>query len=363
MRVFIGTANGIKRLVTALCAVAVGGLLLAFPQAAANGVTRGLAVCTEQLIPSLFPFLVLSGFLIKSGIAADVGRRVAPLMRPLGLSGVAATALTLSVLGGYPSGANAVAGLLEQELIDRDEGENLMRVCVHAGPAFVLGGVGVGMLGSWQAGALLLAAHWLSSLLILLCLRSRSSASAPRQAVTYPPLATAVTASVHDAARSLVGMCGFVLLASCALSLTDALGAGHTAHSVWRCALACLTEVTNGCVEAASMGAAAPFWLGAALGFGGLSVHGQIAARTAPFRLLSPAFFAARLWHALLGGWISQLLFWWVRPPMPAVPSGAALSSLTSDNPVVASSGLVAMVLMCVLLLYTIPLQKPNVTP
>ena len=56
MRVFIGSLKNGKRLITALIAVAAGVVLLAFPQAAANGVTRGLAVCTEQLIPSLFPF-------------------------------------------------------------------------------------------------------------------------------------------------------------------------------------------------------------------------------------------------------------------------------------------------------------------
>ena len=342
----------VKRWVIFVGCIAAAVLLLAFPQAVQTGVRRGLAICGTILIPSLFPFLVLSGFWIRSGLAGGVGRRMAPLMRrSFGFSGSAAAAMVIALIGGYPAGANAVAQLCEQGGVDAAEARRLLRCCVCAGPAFIVGGVGVGMLGSAQAGVRLLVAHWAAFLLVALTERKKSAPCKACRSVTES-VGAAVTQSVHGAAQSLLSMCGFVLLATGALSLADALGASSL-PSVWRCVLACVTEVSTGCVEAAGMGRAMPFLLGAALGFGGLSVHGQIAARTASLGLMDRGFFRTRLLHALWGGCLSVLTFWGWMPP--SVPSSVALSAYAPQNTAVGMSGLTAVMLMCALLLYTLP--------
>ncbi|MBR5134864.1 MAG: hypothetical protein IKV35_04640, partial [Clostridia bacterium] len=138
--------------------------------------------------------------------------------------------------------------------------------------------------------------------------------------------------------------------------LTDVLGGAAVVRSFWRCGFTCLLEVTSGCMEAATLGALAPFWLGAALGFGGLSVHGQIAAVTVDRRLLDWRFFRTRLLHALLGGWFSFLLFAWFKPlPASVTASTAALSSVTKQNDAVGMAAVAAMLLLCVIFLQTLP--------
>lgn len=73
-----------------LLVMAAGAALLVWPQAAAGGVSRGLSICSSVIIPSLFPFLVLAGFLVRSGISAAIGRRLEGLTRALfGLPGCA----------------------------------------------------------------------------------------------------------------------------------------------------------------------------------------------------------------------------------------------------------------------------------
>ena len=354
MRVAIWSARTVKRAGVLLACGVAAFLFLWYPQAVQTGVRRGLAICGDLLIPSLFPFLVLSGFVIRSGLASGIGRRLSPLMRRLfGFSGSAAAAMVISLVGGYPAGANAVAGLCEQGEIDKSEARRLLRCCVSAGPAFIIGGVGVGMLGSAKAGVLLLIAHWVAFLVVALIERDTVC---PRRLPTVQEssVGAAFAQSVNTAASSLLSMCGFVLLASGVLSLSDALG-GASLPPVWRCLFACVSEVSTGCVEAAGMGKLTPFWLGAALGFGGLSVHGQIAARTASLGLIDRGFFRARLLHALLGGCLSLVLFWRWHPS--AMSTGAVLSSFAPQGTVVGMSGLVAMMLMCVLFLYTLPLQ------
>ncbi len=334
--------------------VGIGVVLLVYGQAAQTGVRRGLSICSELLIPSLFPFLVLSGFIIRSGLAGSIGRHIAAPMRVVfGFSGSAACAMVMSLVGGYPAGANAVAQLCEQEEITREEGRRLLRCCVSAGPAFVIGGIGVGMLGSAKAGVLLLAAHWITFWIVAWTERAPCKKTVSSAAVVPETLGASVVGSVHAATASLLAMCGFVLLASVLLSVVDALGAAATPHSVWRCLLACVTEVSTGCLEAAGMGRWMPFWLGAALGFGGVSVHGQIAARTASLGLMDRGFWRARLLHALLGGSVSLLLFRFWRPTVATV--GATLSSVSPEHTAVGMGGLAAMMLMCVLFLYTLP--------
>ena len=57
-----------------LCAAAA---LLFYPTQAAAGAKRGIGYCVDILIPSLFPFMALSVFVVKSGLAASMGRLTA----------------------------------------------------------------------------------------------------------------------------------------------------------------------------------------------------------------------------------------------------------------------------------------------
>ncbi len=352
-----GSVVTARRLRTGLLLAAAGALfvlLLLFPEAAGNGVRRGLSVCGQLLIPSLFPFLVLTGFLIRSGLLKRLSRVFEPLMRRVfGFSGEAAAAVLLSMLGGYPTGAAAVAGLLQREEISVEEGRRLLRCAVNAGPAFVIGGIGVGMLGSVEAGLLLLVAHLTASLITSLCERAPAvpHTSLPSPAV---PLGSAVQDSLHAATESLLSMCSFVLLASTGLSLFDAL-CTLPPHSLWRCLFSGVLEVSTGCLEAASAGELAPFLIGAMLGFGGLAVHGQIAAVTSRFHLLDRGFLRARLLHALLGGTLSFLLFRWFPPPNAAVAALASLSAFHEGNTAVSATALLALMLLCILFLQTLP--------
>lgn len=358
MRVFIHSARRLRRVALLVLCIGAAVILLCFPQAAATGVKRGLAVCGQLLIPSLFPFLVLTGFLIRSGLVHAVGRHISRVTgRLFGFSGAAGTALLLSFLGGYPTGAAAVSGLYEQGSIDEREARRLLRACVNAGPAFVIGGLGVGMLGSVKAGLLLLFAHITASLLTTLVEREKPQQPSETLVPEAVGVGTAVAQSVHAATTALLAMCGFVLLSSALLSLLDAMGAAGLPQPLWRTLLACVLEVTNGCVEAAKTGIAAPFWLGATLGFGGLSVHGQIAVTTAPHRLIDRGFYRARLLHALMGGCLSAILFRLFPPDDMAVSTlQGTLSAFSQDtHPFAAASALIALMLLCVLFLYTLP--------
>lgn len=112
--------------------------LLLLPEISAQAARDAMLLCAQTLIPSLFPFFVLSSLLIACGASELLSALLSPLMRPLfGLSGTGAAALALGLCGGYPVGARTAAELVENGALSRDEGERLLAFCNNAGPGFL----------------------------------------------------------------------------------------------------------------------------------------------------------------------------------------------------------------------------------
>ena len=81
-----------------------GAALLLFPDVSAAAAREGVTLCLQTVLPSLFPFFVLSSLLVQSDVPRLLSRAMAGVMYPLfGVSGAGASALILGLLGGYPS--------------------------------------------------------------------------------------------------------------------------------------------------------------------------------------------------------------------------------------------------------------------
>ncbi len=291
-------------------------LCLYRPQALANGVRRGLSVCAEVIIPTLYPFMLLAGLLTETALCRRPGKWLTGITRWLfGLPGCCGPAILLSLVGGYPAGALAIGRLLRQGAISRDEARRMTLFCVNAGPGFIISTVGSGLLGSVRAGALLFAAHAGVSLATGIALgKGHRTGNAPIAEPATPPRPFAGT--VTEVTASLLGMCGFVVLGAAGLSLLEGLQiplllqrlTGLPAATV-SAGLAALLEVSCGCIALSGSGWLMPFWLCLCMGWGGLSVQGQLATALGQPGLLERRFVAGRLAHGILSGLVALVLF------------------------------------------------------
>ena len=352
-----------------LTVVGVGGALLCWPQAVSGGISRGLSICSTVVIPSLFPFLVLAGFVTRSGMGAAIGRRLErPTRGVFGLPGCCAAGILIGFVGGYPAGGVAVGELLRSGAITRREGRRMLLFCVNAGPAFIISTVGAGLLGSARFGAVLLAAHLLAALLLGLGMRVLTPLPRPVERKPVPTEAflrpsAALAGAVNAACRSMLYMCGFVVLFAALQALGDVtdLSRGLTRLIAWPletagadvrdldCLVPILTEVTSGCVAASTTGELRPLLLGLALGWGGLSVHCQLTATLYEYNIMGRSFYLARLLHAALGGLLSVLLLRWIPVELPASAALSAGAPLATASVPAA----VTLLAMCTLLLFT----------
>lgn len=241
------------------------------------GAAHGLMLCASVVIPSLFAFLCLCEWISLSGSAAVLTRLLRPLLRWLmGPAWQGGMALLLCLLGGYPMGATALARLKEQGSITQQQTKGLSLWIFCPSPAFVITGVGQGMIGSLQAGLLLWSSCVLSVLLTggVVCRvlrRFREPAVArPTEERTFPHGAQAFVEAVAAASYKMLLICGTVVLFGGIRGLLDRLPL-PAAAKVW---VAAMGEVTTGCAVGSGAGLSLPL-LGAVISFGGICTHMQ----------------------------------------------------------------------------------------
>ena len=115
-------------------------LLLFFSQECISLASNGLLIWYKNMIPSLFPFMVLSGFMVRSGLSLKIGQWMQPLLGILfRLPSQMLYVIFMGFLCGFPMGAKIVADMLEKEQITRKEGEYLLAFCNNIGPLYMLG--------------------------------------------------------------------------------------------------------------------------------------------------------------------------------------------------------------------------------
>ena len=178
---------------------------------------KALTLCAGTVIPALFPFMVVTGLLVRLGfgqwLAPDMAGLMASLFR---LPGCAGSALLLGLVGGYPSGAKTAADLYREKLVSREEAERLLAFCNNSNPVFLISVLGVGVFGSVRAGVWLRLIHVLSALLTGLVFRG-SGKSASRQELTRRPpfravsFAEAFTGAVRSSLAGILSVCAFVV--------------------------------------------------------------------------------------------------------------------------------------------------------
>ena len=211
--------------ISALAALFI--LIFASQQAIESG-RYGLQLCLELILPSLFPFFLISIVLNRLGFPQWLGRRLAvPAQKLFGVSGVGATALVIGLCGGYPMGAAYLADMLRNGLLREDEAEHLLAFCNNSGPAFLIGAVGAGVFGSARLGLALYAIHALAAVLTGLLLRRRaprSSSAVYTNDVNPVPFSKLLPEAVQQTVSSLLNVCGFVVCFTVFTGLLNANG-------------------------------------------------------------------------------------------------------------------------------------------
>ena len=306
----------IRRSITLFLA-AIGMITLILDsRTALVGAAAGIEICVNALVPSLFPFFILSILLTSSLSGQPI-----PFLRPLAwlcrIPAGSESIMAIGFLGGYPVGAQNVVFAWEQGVLHDQDAQRMAVLCNNAGPAFIFGFLSRAFEDP-RCPWLLWLIHISSAVLAAVLLPGGSMQEDIRLAPKPISLSAALDRSIHIMAR----VCGWVVLFRIILEFLQKWFFWRLPAAV-QIVLAGTLELSNGCVQLGGLpGDGSKLLVSSVLlGFGGFCVFLQThsIAKGLSLRLYLPG----KLLHGSISFLLANLL-----PPLLLREEALRLSPL-----------------------------------
>ncbi len=294
-----------------------------------NSVTFSFQVWKNNIFPSLFPFFVLSEILMNYGFIELCGELLKPLMiKFFKTSSPTAFILIMSIISGFPSNAKYTKELLDQGLINEQEGTKILMFTCFSNPLFILGTVSILFLNNKEVGLLILLCHYLSNFIIGFLFRNfhptkeiikpvsiKKAIEAMHQKRIQNPLnfGQILTKALQNSIQTLLLILGTV---TTFLVITTIIDHHIQLNNYHQSILNGFVEMTQGLKYVSTLNI--PLKLKSILSamilsFGGLSVHMQVVSIISSTKIKYFPFLVARIIHALLASFLVFILFdWWI---------------------------------------------------
>lgn len=128
-----------RRNITGIVIVLLFIIMLVSPKAVFTGASEGLLLWFQIILPTLFPFLLISNLLLVTGNIHYISSALGNLFsRIFSVSANGSFAVITGFLCGYPMGAKTAADLSENGYISKEEGQYLLSFCNNTSPVFIL---------------------------------------------------------------------------------------------------------------------------------------------------------------------------------------------------------------------------------
>ena len=173
---------------------------------AISATQEGINLCLQTVIPSLFPFLLLS-ILLTSAFSGQALPSIKPLCRLFNIPSGTESIFLSGFLGGYPVGAQCIGQAYRHGLLSQNTSLHMLRFCSNAGPAFLFGMVSNFFENRFTVWLLWLV-HILSALLVAQCFPAAHEIIIPNNQFH--------SRSLSDTLRSALGtmsmICGWIIV-------------------------------------------------------------------------------------------------------------------------------------------------------
>lgn len=269
-------------------------LLLLFSESCSKGAQNGIGFCLNVLIPSLFPFMAISSFLIKSGLSEQIGKPFAKITKAVfGLNGSFAPIIILSMIGGYPVGAKGIYALKKYGAANESETKKAAMFAVCAGPGFLVNFIGVSLYHNETIGVIILISQIISVIILGIPINLFSEKDSNNNYFIAKkntlPFSTALVEAAADSSKGMLGICSFVILFSAYTAIFGEIINDDLTKKLIFCLLEVCSAVNN--ISQNSSVELVAF----AIGFGGLCVHFQIFSALGDVKINKTIFFVIRI--------------------------------------------------------------------
>lgn len=342
------TLHKTSAVVMTICTLLLCAGALIYSKECSGGAVRGIEMCLGVLVPSLFPFMALSAFIVKSGMSETLGKPFKLIMNKLfGLDSCFAPIILLALIGGYPVGAKGISSLYESRMISEHQAKKALMFAVCSGPGFLINFVGMSIYKNKLIGFIILVSQIVSVILIgvMLNLFDREKEihnSSEENKACRLPLSNAVVESAYDSAKGILNICIFVVLFSAFCGILESI----IGDGIFKNCLLCFLEV---CSAISTCSENSPIEMIAfAAGFGGLCVHFQIYSALGKIRINKLLFFCIRIIQGVLTAVLTHFGLRMLKIEAMVFSTGAVENASTSGGTILSGAVLV-LVMLCFL--------------
>lgn len=131
--------DSFTKLLFTLLALYLTYLLLHYPKQSLEYASIGLDLWFKKMIPTLLPFMILSGIMVRMNLTERFARCFHPLFHMLwGTSLNGSYVILMGMLCGFPMGARVIGELCHAGKLSEDEGAYLLAFCNNIGPIYFI---------------------------------------------------------------------------------------------------------------------------------------------------------------------------------------------------------------------------------
>ena len=279
-------------------------LMIVFSDIAVMSAKKGITLWTSSVLPAMLPFFICVNFMTGIGLMSMLPAGVFPF--------------AMSALSGYPMGAKVVGDMCRSGIIDTYEARRLMSYCSTSGPVFMVGAVGVGMLGSQQAGHIIAVAHYAGAIINGIVYSRGRGGSGYRgcrlheRRIEECDLLETLTVSIFSAFKSLAVILAYIIFFMFIMELADASGIlKYIDSDMMRSVLKGFVEMTVGCSSLTGSECRLQTCCALAasvISWGGLSVQGQSMSMLSGTGIRFGYLVLTKLTHSIFAGIIALFL-------------------------------------------------------
>lgn len=263
----------------------------------ADSVKKSFVSCAVNVLPTLFPFMVISSIIVKMRLTRPIEKILArPFEKLFGLPPSSVTPYLLGLTCSFPVGVISAAEAFGDGLLTSDEAERTAALSNNTGPGYIVAIAGISLANNVNTGVLIYVSEIISSLVAGAVLYHGCFSAIKRPGLSLKEKSTNIGKAISESISGAVSAAGTVVanvvffsLLSRSISLTFRID-----NEYFRLLSSVLFEFTEGVRESLSHGGAFGVALSAlSVCSGGLSVLCQSAAvaSTAGFSVGKMAIF------------------------------------------------------------------------
>jgi len=275
-------------------------------------ISFSLDMWVKNLIPSLFPFFIISDILITYEFVNYIPKNIINFFSYIfNIKKECVLIFFLSMLSGFPSNAKNIRKLYDLNIINEKEASHMLMFTHFSNPLFILGTLSIFFLNNKSLGIIILLSHYISNVIIGIVFRnfniiSKNNVPQKEKNLNFGPV---FIYSIKSAIDTLLLILGTL---SCFLVISSIIINRFNFNNVNSLLIKSILEITMGLKELSlfNLNDLTKVMLSSSiLSFGGLSVHMQVISQLIDTNISYKKFLIGRIYQTVISFVLSYFIY------------------------------------------------------